>query len=145
MTETAVMGRVVVPAVVESIQDRWDVERGRLRDDEIRRIEIDEALVDTGATTLCLPTSLIQQLGLIAFGERTSMSSGGPRKAKIYGPVKLIVQGRDCSIDVLELPDGVPALIGQVPLELLDFIVDPPGRRLIGNPAHGGEQMMEMY
>jgi hypothetical protein len=36
-------------------------------------------------------------------------------------------------------------LIGQVPLELLDFVVDPRAQKLIGNPAHGGEQMLEMY
>ena len=27
----------------------------------------------------------------------------------------------------------------------LDFVVDLNARRLIGNPAHGGEQMIEMY
>ncbi len=139
------MGRVVVPALVESIEDGFRARRGEISSAEIRRVEIAEALVDTGATTLCLPRELIQQLGLASFGERRSMSSSGPRQTRIYGPVKLTIQGRDCNVDVLELPDGVPPLIGQVPLELLDFVVDPPGRRLIGNPAHGGEQMVEMY
>ena len=45
----------------------------------------------------------------------------------------------------LVLGGDCPVLIGQVPLELLDFVVDPKGRRLIGNPEHGGEQMIEMY
>ena len=48
-------------------------------------------------------------------------------------------------MDVLEVPDGVPALIGQIPLEYLDFVVDPQSRTLIGNPAHGGEHVMEMF
>ena len=42
-------------------------------------------------------------------------------------------------------PDDCPVLIGQIPLEALDFVVDPANRRLIGNPAHGGEQMIELY
>jgi hypothetical protein len=46
---------------------------------------------------------------------------------------------------VTEIPDDCPVLIGQVPLELLDFVVDPKGQRLIGNPAHGGEHMIEIY
>jgi hypothetical protein len=46
---------------------------------------------------------------------------------------------------VAEVPDDCPVLIGQIPLEVLDFVVDPVGQRLIGNPAHGGEQMLEMY
>ncbi|MDZ4683649.1 MAG: retropepsin-like aspartic protease [Planctomycetaceae bacterium] len=145
MPETLDMGRVVVSATVENLGDLLKVHEGLLPAAAVRRISIDEALVDTGATTLCLPSSLVAQLGLVSFGERVSMTSSGPRKAKIYGSAKLTVQGRDCNVDVVELPDGVPALIGQVPLELLDFVVDPPGRRLIGNPAHGGEQMLELY
>jgi hypothetical protein len=48
-------------------------------------------------------------------------------------------------VDVLEAHDECPVLIGQVPLELLDFVVDPKMQRLVGNPTHGGEHMYEMY
>jgi hypothetical protein len=41
--------------------------------------------------------------------------------------------------------DESPVLIGRAPLDLLDFVVDPVGRRLIGNPDHGGEWMIEPY
>jgi hypothetical protein len=34
-------------------------------------------------------------------------------------------------------------VIGQVPLELMDWVVDPKRQRLIGNPEHGGEYMVE--
>ena len=44
-----------------------------------------------------------------------------------------------------EVPNSVPILIGQVPLELLDFVVDLRERELIGNPADGGEHMYERY
>lgn len=145
MSESETMGRVVVPIHVENMHDVFEVWAGRSTPEAVRSVAIEDALVDTGATTLCLPTRYIDSLGLISFGERSSLSSQGRRIAKIYGPVRLTVQGRNCNVDVLEVPDEVPALVGQVPLELLDFVVDPPGRRLIGNPAHGGEQMLEMY
>ena len=45
----------------------------------------------------------------------------------------------------MEAPDGVPVLIGQIPLEILDFVVDPKQQRIIGNPAHGGEWVIEAY
>jgi hypothetical protein len=35
------------------------------------------------------------------------------------------------------------ATMGQVPLELMDWVVDPGRQRLIGNPEHGGEEMIE--
>jgi hypothetical protein len=53
--------------------------------------------------------------------------------------------GRDCPLDVMEVPDSVPVLIGQLAVERLDFVVDPQGQRLIGNTAHGGEHIIEAY
>ena len=48
-------------------------------------------------------------------------------------------------MDVMEVPDDTPVLIGQIPLEHLDFVVDMRSHSLIGNPAHGGEHMFELY
>jgi len=48
-------------------------------------------------------------------------------------------------MDVMEVPDDIPVLIGQLPLEQLDFVVDLRSRSLIGNPAHGGEHIFELY
>ena len=62
-----------------------------------------------------------------------------------YGTVLLTIQGRDCKTDVSKVPDDCPVLIGQIPLELLDFVIDMKAHRLIGNPRHGGEQVLEMY
>ena len=46
---------------------------------------------------------------------------------------------------VAEVADNCPVLIGYIPLELLDFVVDTKNQRLIGNPDHGGEFMIDMY
>lgn len=62
-----------------------------------------------------------------------------------FDAVRLVVQGRDCVAEVAEVPDGCPALIGQLPLEALDFVVDPAGQRLIVNPDDGGERMIDMF
>jgi hypothetical protein len=45
----------------------------------------------------------------------------------------------------MEGPNELPVLIGQIPLEHLDFVVDLRNRTLIGNPAHGGEHVYELY
>ena len=59
--------------------------------------------------------------------------------------VLLTIQDREARIEVGELDDELPTLIGQIPLEILDFVVDPQGQRLIGNPDDGGEQMIEIF
>jgi predicted aspartyl protease len=142
--ETAEMGRVLTKATVENLMDLWDVKRGMRSPDAVRRVELENALVDTGATSLCLPTRYVQELGLMKRFEKPVVTSLGPRMAGIYDAVRLTIQGRDCTVDVTEVPDSVPVLIGQIPLEWMDFVVDPRTQRLIGNPEHGGEQTIEM-
>ena len=143
--ETAVMGRVLTEAIIENLNDLVAVEMGVLPTDRVRRVSVTDALVDTGATMLSLPKRLIEQLGLKKKSVRRVTTSQGMAETALYSTVRLTIQGRDCPIDVLEVPDEVPVLIGQIPLEYMDFVVDPQSRRLIGNPAHGGEQMYELY
>jgi predicted aspartyl protease len=142
---TETMGRVTVAAKIESSDDLVLARKGLLPPDQVRSVEVTDALVDTGATILSLPKSVIQKLGLPLVRTRTAVTSAGTKTMNVYGAVRLTVEGRDCATDVSEVPDECPVLIGQIPLELLDFVVDMQGRRLIGNPAHGGEQMLEMY
>jgi predicted aspartyl protease len=139
------MGRVVVKAEVESLEDLLRERRGEITRDQIRRLVIDDALVDTGATSLSMPRRMIEALGLLPFRKRVARTTSGLREFSVYGAVRLVIDGRECSCDVTELDDDCPVLIGQVPLELLDFLVDPARQRLIGNPAHGGQQMLDMY
>lgn len=143
--EPAEMGRTVTEATIENLQDLWDAERGSISAEQVRRVAVSDALVDTGATLLSLPTRLIQQLGLKRHSTRRITSSVGVVDAGMYDAVRLTIQGRDCTMDVIEVPDSVPVLIGQIPLEHLDFVVDPVARRLIGNPAHGGQHMYELF
>jgi predicted aspartyl protease len=139
------MGNVLVTARIENLEDLYDVMRGRLAPDQVRFVEVEDALVDTGASTLSLPRQMIEHLGLIFFRSRRARTASGTSEARIYGLARLTIQAREFNTDVLELPDDSPVLIGQLPLEAMDWVVDMPGRRLIGNPAHGGEQMYELY
>ncbi len=139
------MGRVLTEVIIENFQDLYAVKLGVLRPDQVRRVVVGDALVDSGASILSLPTRLIRQLGLDKRGTKRVTTSKGVCEADKYEAVRLTIQGRDCPVDVLEVPDDVPVLVGQIPLENLDLVVDPRGAKLIGNPEHGGEQMFEMY
>jgi predicted aspartyl protease len=139
------MGKVLVAVKVENLSDVYLIRRGALAPDQLRSIDVADALVDTGATNLSMPGKLIQQLGLKPVRERKARTSAGVVTLQVYEAVNLTVQGREAVCEVTEIPDDCPVLIGQVPLEILDFVVDPQGQRLIGNPAHGGEQMIELY
>jgi predicted aspartyl protease len=140
------VGRVLTEAKIENLMDLWDAKRGRLSPDQARSVTVTDALVDTGATLLSLPTGLIHRLGLEKVSSKLVRSSAGAlSEASLYEAVRLTIGGRSCAMDVMEVPDGVPVLVGQLPLEHLDFVVDLRSRKLIGNPAHGGEHIYELY
>ena len=144
--ETEQMGRVLTTAKIENAGDLWSVRQGHSTDETVRRITVDDALVDTGATTLALPTRYIQQLGLAKAYEKQATSYRGVGPVSVYDAIRLTLLGdRFCTIDVIEVPDDVPVLIGQTPLGMLDLVVDLQGQRLTGNPAHNGEQVLELY
>ncbi len=143
--EIVTMGKVTVPAVIENLDDLWKVEDGEISTDHVRRVTVDDALVDTGAMMLSLPKRFVAQLGLKPFRKRTVRAVGGLVQTTLYRAVQLTVQGREVTCEVAEIPDDCPVLIGQIPLEGLDFVVDPIHQRLIGNPEHGGEHMIDMF
>lgn len=143
--ETNTMGRVTTEAIIESVRDLHAVDLGVLVPKDVRQVKVADALVDTGATLLSLPPSLIGRLGLKQVATKPVRSSTGQAELGLYDVVRLTIQGRSCTTDVLEIPEESPVLIGQLPLENLDLVVDLRGRRLTGNPAHGGEQMYELY
>ncbi len=64
---------------------------------------------------------------------------------RIFGDARVETQGRTCDVEVMELPESHQALLGQVPLEMLDFWVDTTNQRLVGNPEHGGQWMAEVF
>jgi predicted aspartyl protease len=139
------MGRVLTEATIENLEDLWAAKRGLIPLGAVRRVVIPDALVDTGATLLSLPRKLIAQLGLAQTATKRVTSSVGAGEANLYEAVRLTILGRTCTMDVMELPNDVPVLIGQLPLEHLDLVVDLRSRSLIGNPAHGGEHVYELY
>jgi predicted aspartyl protease len=143
--ETATVGKVYVKAKIENSYDLESVSRGLLTYNQVRRLEVDDARVDTVATYLALTKKRIEDLGLTKLRTAQARTAAGMVSFGIDGPAKLTIQGRECVVEVSEVADGCPVLIGFFPLELLDFVVDLKGQRLIGNPDHGGEWIIDMF
>src|SRR5258708_4648269 len=89
--ETETMGRVLTEATIENLKDLWDAQRGLRPTDQARKVTVPDALVDTGATLLSLPTTLIQKLGLAQTTSKRVTSSAGVSEAKMYEAVRLTI------------------------------------------------------
>ncbi len=109
-----------------------------------RSVEVD-ALVDTGATRLYLKPSVIRALGITPSGKIISRTTNGDRERTVYSAVQLKLNDREGEFQVVDVDETVPNLLGQIPLEYLDLVVDPKGQRLIPNPEHGDKLMTEEY
>jgi hypothetical protein len=57
--------------------------------------------------------------------------------------MEILTMGKVAVAAKIENLHDPSVLIGQISLEGLDFVVDPVGQRLLGNPDHGGEQMVD--
>lgn len=139
------MGKVPIPARIENLGDLFGASKGRITEAEVRRVEVDDALVDTGAFGLLMPIRVVDQLGLDPVRTRISGTISGESPITTYRAVRLTIRGRDCITDVSGIADHLPVIVGQLPLEAMDWAVDVKGWRIIGNPDHGGEEMVDVF
>lgn len=94
-----------------------------------------EALVDSGAMELALPTDLIERLKLEQLGTvRVYTADGAEHECRVFGIVEVEVQGRVCQVRAIELPYGAKPLLGAVPLEGMDWHISPRDKKLVPNP-----------
>ena len=119
-----VMGKVHTTLTIVNRADQVLVENGFWSEDQIRSITLKQVLVDTGATTLCLPSGLIRQLGLKVLKEVPVATAMGITTARIYQDAKICLYGREGTFECLELPGGQDPLLGVIPLEMLGLEPD---------------------
>ena len=111
------LGKVIVTARIENVGDLYLVHQGKMPPEQVRHVDVTDALADTGATTLSMPKRLIAQLGLVPLRTRNVRTATGLTTLQTYGAAHLVVQDRECTCDVTEVSDECPVLIGQIPLE----------------------------
>ena len=117
---------------------------GVIKREDIRRVIVEDALVDTGATRLCLPKPIIEQLGLTPFGNAKARTAAGIVDRIIYSEVRFTVLEREGSLPVTDLPADAPVLVGHMVLEQLDLCLDIR-KGLIYNPDHDNDWIEEAW
>ena len=135
------MGKVYAELELSNAADDFQVKVGKASADSIRKVKI-TSLVDTGATMLVLPPDAIKALGLqVIRVVQSHFADGKLRERRIYGPVMVKVFKRLMQTEAAEGAANMPALLGQIPLEGLDLLVDSKNQRLILNPESQSQEM----
>jgi clan AA aspartic protease len=133
-TDNTSMGKIITALTITNRADQNVVARGFMPPDQIRSVTLNNVLVDTGATTLCLPASIIAQLGLELLKEVDVETANGIGKARIFQDAKISLVGREGTFECLELPGGMNPLLGVIPLEALGIELDLKNQRLVTLP-----------
>jgi len=128
------MGETRVDITLKNISDETRFKDGLISEKEIRSVEV-RALVDTGAVSIVINEDICQKLGLQIDGMRFATLAGGSKvNCKITEGVRICWKDRNAICQAVVLPEG-ETLLGVIPLEFMDLIVDPIAEQLVG--AHG--------
>ncbi len=100
-----------------------------------------QCLVDSGATYLCIPPHLADQLQLKELQKReVTLADGSSNLVPYVGPIKVEYANRLCFVGAMVLGDQT--LLGAIPMEDMDLVIHPKLFQLSVNPespnvAHG--------
>jgi len=120
------MGKILTTLTITNRADQSAAKRGcYMSAEQVRSLTLNNVLVDTGATTLCLPADAIAQLGLDLLREvDVTTATGLSSTARIFQDAHLSLLRREGSFECLELPGGRDALLGVIPLKALGIELD---------------------
>jgi clan AA aspartic protease len=137
------MGQTYTEITLKNAGDVGNVRRGLIKESEVREARV-EALADTGAITLAITEDVRRTLGLYIEAERNGTFANGTRAScGVTEPVKVVWKNRETSCQAMVVPGATKILLGAIPLEGLDLMVNPVTQELVG--AHGDQFIYDIF
>jgi clan AA aspartic protease len=119
--------------------DISNARNGLIPDAKVRKMTI-EAMPDTGAWTLVINEEIRQKLGLaILETSESTLADGKTDTYEVTEGVQIRWKNRSTVLPAVVVPDGKYILLGALPLEAMDLMVDPVHQQLVG--VHGAEPL----
>lgn len=133
------MGTVYTEVMLKNAGDVNDVRRGYIAEEKVRGTTV-RALADTGSGTLAITEAVREKLGLtIRALRRSTLADGSKRVYQVTEPVEVRWKDRYTVCPATLLPGADEVLLGAIPMEDLDLVVDPKHQQVVG--AHGDEAL----
>ncbi len=108
--------------------------KGYIKEKDIKHMKV-TALVDTGAYMLAVNENVKVQLDLTRVDtQMAELADGQKKKLDVVGPVEIRFENRRANVDAIVLPGDSKILLGAIPMEDMDVVVDPRQQKLIVNP-----------
>ena len=137
------MGLFKEEITLENSTDRESVRRGYIKEEEVRSLTV-KATPDTGAWTLVINEEVRQKLGLgIEETSKSTLADGKTDTYGVTGGVKIRWKNRSTILPAVVVPEAKDILLGALPLEAMDLMVDPVHGQLVG--VHGDQPLHVLY
>jgi clan AA aspartic protease len=97
-------------------------------EEEVKRMHVN-MLVDTGSLYMSINETVQQQLQLSVVEKRKAqLADGTVVEFDIAGPIEVRFKNRRCNVDAMVMPGDNELLLGDIPLEDMDVLIDPVRR-----------------
>jgi clan AA aspartic protease len=128
------MGLVYADITLWNSFDITAAKRGLIAEGDVKRFEV-KALVDSGAIMLTINDVIASQLDLeVEDRLNVELADGTRSQRDLVGPVTVRFQNRMATCSALVLPGASEVLLGAIPMEAMDVIIDPLAEQLIVHP-----------
>lgn len=128
------MGLTYAEIELISSDDLALLKRGYLPEDQVSRVRV-RALVDSGATLLSISESVRDQLNLRQLDrQQAELADGSVVELEVVGPIEVRFQNRKAIVAAMVVPGDTEVLLGAVPMQSMDVLIDPKREQLIVNP-----------
>ncbi|MCB1193428.1 MAG: clan AA aspartic protease [Leptospiraceae bacterium] len=132
------MGKVIEKVKLINYDDVSACKRGYVSKEEIRFLETD-AIIDTGSVMSSLPRKIVEQLGLLIEPEnqvRLVYADGRKESVPKANGLTIIMFGRNWTGECICQENSDHVIIGQIPLEQMDLVVDCNKQAVYPNPEN---------
>ena len=138
------MGHVYANITLLNSMDAILAEQGDFPLENVRKMEV-RAMVDSGAMSLTINEEIAKQLGLKVREQiEVVLADGSYRKCDYVGPVDIRFENRFAGCNALVLPGADEILLGVIPLEEMDVIIDPFAQQLTVHPDRPHRAQMKV-
>jgi clan AA aspartic protease len=137
------MGYFKEEITLSNTSDQGSARHGYIKESEIRTLKV-EAMPDTGAWTMVINEEVRQKLGLtIIETARSSLANGQSDIYDVTEGIEIQWKNRKTVLPAVVVPNAKDILLGALPLEAMDLMVDPVHQKLVG--VHGDEPLHVLY
>lgn len=128
------MGMVIAKIEIIRGGDITAYEDGFIKKTDIRSVKV-KAIVDSGSYMMAINENIAKQLKLGKLDEKIrALADGSQDSYDVVGPIIVKFENRTATCSALVLPGHAEVLLGAIPMEDMDVLIDPKEQKLITNP-----------